>query len=501
MSKGKRYDKEPKLNMKKVFGVAIAFLVLIMIIISIIKILKTDKDETAISATTYFPVYDNNKWGVIDNNGNIIVDAKYDEMLVIPNNKKAVFICTYNINDETGEYKTKAINQKDEEILKGYDQIEAIDNYDSKQNIWFESSALRVQKNGKYGLIDLDGKTLLDCEYDNIYSLKSISENYIIEKNSKLGLVNSKGQIVINTEYSKIETLKEGYKDAYLVANEDGLYGVVSILGTKILENNYEEIKYLSSSECYSVKENGVWELVNTKGMVLQTSEGEEYIFAKGENVIVKKDNKYGIEKISGESVIPLEYEELSYAFSIYYIAKKDGKFGIINLNNEIVKGYEYENMYVVEEGSFIVADKTETETVVLDNSLTEKLSGVISEINTQKGFIKIYTNGEYKYFNFKFEEKQVSDLLTQNTLYLSKKNDKYGFVDKSQNVVVDYIYDDATEQNSYGYAGVKKDGLWGSIKKNGTLAKETVVNLDNSIYVDFIDVWHLSDDGLYYTK
>lgn len=501
MSKGKRYDKEPKLNMKKVFGVAIAFLVLIMIIISIIKILKTDKDETAISATTYFPVYDNNKWGVIDNNGNIIVDAKYDEMLVIPNNKKAVFICTYNINDETGEYKTKAINQKDEEILKGYDQIEAIDNYDSKQNIWFESSALRVQKNGKYGLIDLDGKTLLDCEYDNIYSLKSISENYIIEKNSKLGLVNSKGQIVINTEYSKIETLKEGYKDAYLVANEDGLYGVVSILGTKILENNYEEIKYLSSSEYYSVKENGVWELVNNKGMVLQTSEGEEYIFAKGENVIVKKDNKYGIEKISGESVIPLEYEELSYAFSIYYIAKKDGKFGIINLNNEIVKGYEYENMYVVEEGSFIVADKTETETVVLDNSLTEKLSGVISEINTQKGFIKIYTNGEYKYFNFKFEEKQVSDLLTQNTLYLSKKNDKYGFVDKSQNVVVDYIYDDATEQNSYGYAGVKKDGLWGSIKKNGTLAKETVVNLDNSIYVDFIDVWHLSDDGLYYTK
>lgn len=501
MSKGKRYDKEPKLNMKKVFGVAIAFLVLIMIIISIIKILKTDKDETAISATTYFPVYDNNKWGVIDNNGNIIVDAKYDEMLVIPNNKKAVFICTYNINDETGEYKTKAINQKDEEILKGYDQIEAIDNYDSKQNIWFESSALRVQKNGKYGLIDLDGKTLLDCEYDNIYSLKSISENYIIEKNSKLGLVNSKGQIVINTEYSKIETLKEGYKDAYLVANEDGLYGVVSILGTKILENKYEEIKYLSSSECYSVKENGVWELVNTKGMVLQTSEGEEYIFAKGENVIVKKDNKYGIEKISGESVIPLEYEELSYAFSIYYIAKKDGKFGIINLNNEIVKGYEYENMYVVEEGSFIVADKTETETVVLDNSLTEKLSGVISEINIQKGFIKIYTNGEYKYFNFKFEEKQVSDLLTQNTLYLSKKNDKYGFVDKSQNVVVDYIYDDATEQNSYGYAGVKKDGLWGSIKKNGTLAKETVVNLDNSIYVDFIDVWHLSDDGLYYTK
>ena len=32
MAKGKRYDNEPKLNMKKVFGVIIALIVLIMII-------------------------------------------------------------------------------------------------------------------------------------------------------------------------------------------------------------------------------------------------------------------------------------------------------------------------------------------------------------------------------------------------------------------------------------------------------------------------------------
>ena len=41
MARGRRYDKEPKLNIKKVFGVAIAFIVFIMIIISIIKIIKT----------------------------------------------------------------------------------------------------------------------------------------------------------------------------------------------------------------------------------------------------------------------------------------------------------------------------------------------------------------------------------------------------------------------------------------------------------------------------
>lgn len=501
MSKGRRYDKEPKLNMKKVFGVAIALLVFIMIIISIVNILNADKDETVISATTYFPAYDNNKWGVIDNNGNVVINTSYDEMVVIPNNKKAVFIYTYDINDETGEYKTKAINEKNEEIFKGYEKIEALDNFDSKQNVWFESSVLKVQKNEKYGLIDLDGKTILEPEYDSINTLKSLKEYYIIEKTGKIGLVNSKGQIVIEPEYKKIDVLKEEYKDAYLVQDENDLYGIINITGKKILENKFEEIKYLFSSDCYAVKENGNWELINTKGEILKTSEGEEYIFAKGENVIAKKDDKYGIIKTTGENIIPYEYEDLSYAFSIYYIAKKEGKYGIININNETVKEFEYENIYAIEEGNFIVADKSPTETIVFGSNLADKITGVISEINTEKGFIKAYTDGEYKYYNFKFEEKKVSDLLTQNTLYLSKKNDKYGFIDKSGNVVVDYIYDDATEQNIYGYAAIKKDGLWGSIKKNGAIAKNTTINLDNSIYIDFIDVWHLSDDGLYYTK
>ena len=501
MSRGRRYDSEPKLNVKKVFGVIIAFAVLIMIIISIVKILKTDENETTITSTSYLPAYENSKWGVIDGEGNKVIDTSYDEMIVVPNSKKAVFICTYDINEETGEYKTKAINDKNEEILKDYDKIEAIDNYDSKQNIWFEVSCLRVQKNGKFGLIDLEGKELLKCEYDSIDSLKSIKDVFVVQKNGKFGLVNSRGQTIIDEKYNKIETLKDGYEDAYLALDENGLYGVVSTVGTNTLECRYEEIKYILSQDVYAVKENGNWELVNTKGEVLQTSNGKDYIFSKGENVIVRKDGKCGIESLKGDILVPYEYDDLSYAFSIYYIAKKDEKFGIININNEVVKDFEYSNMYCVEEGSFIVADKTETETVVLDNTLSQKIDGIISEINLDKGFIKAYIEAKYKYYNFKFEEKETFEILTKNTLYLSKNGEKYGYKDKSGKIVVDYIYDDATEQNPYGFAAVKKDGLWGSLTKNGTEALTTSVDLDDSIYVDFVGKWHLSDDGLYYTK
>ena len=501
MAKGKRYDSEPKLNIKKVIGVIIAFVVLIMIITSIVKILKNNPDEDVVRTSSYYLVYTNGKWGVIDNNGETVIGASYDEMIVIPNNKKAIFVCTYDVQDATSEYKTKVLNEKNEEILKGYDKIEAIDNYDSKQNIWFEDNLLRVKKNNKYGLIDFNGKTVLECEYDAIYSLKGVTENIIVEKEGKVGLVNSKGQTIINTEYNSIQTLKEGYKSEYLAQNAEGKYGVISTSGTLILEPKYDEIKYLDSNETYAVKLDGVTQLVNNKGETLQTSEGEEYVYAKGENVIVSKDGKVGIEKLTGEQVIGYDYEELKYAFSIYYIAKKDGKYGIINVNNETVKEFEYTNMYSIEEGNFIVADKTEAETVILDNNLSQKLSGIVSEINVTKGYIKMYTGSEYKYYNFKFEEKPNTEILSQNTLFLSKKNGKYGFTDKAGNVVVDYIYEDATEQNSCGYVAVKQNGVWGSLKRNGSIALNPSVNLDNSIYIDFIGEWHLSDDGLYYTK
>ena len=112
-----------------------------------------------------------------------------------------------------------------------------------------------------------------------------------------------------------------------------------------------------------------------------------------------------------------------------------------------------------------------------------------------------MYLNNEYKYFNFKFEEKQSTEILSQNTLLLAKKDGKYGYKDKAGNIVVDYIYEDATEQNSCGFVAVKQNGLWGSLKKNGAIACTPSVTLDNSIYVDFIGEWHLSDEGLYYTK
>lgn len=47
----------------------------------------------------------------------------------------------------------------------------------------------------------------------------------------------------------------------------------------------------------------------------------------------------------------------------------------------------------------------------------------------------------------------------------------------------------------------MKKDGKWGCIDRAGKLILEPSVNLDNNLYTDFIGQWHLSNEGIYYTK
>lgn len=494
MGRGKRYEGENKLNMKKVLSFVIAIAVIIMFVISLQKILEPKEMQNEKQATVqYYPVYTNNKWGVIDTNGDIIIDPTYEEMIIIPNNEKAVFLCIYDVNYEDGTYKTKIINEKNTEILTEYEQIEMLDNYDENHNIWYEKNILKVQKDGKYGVINFDGKELLKCEYDEITTLKGVSNTLLITKDQKVGLANSLGEIIINPEYKEIQPLAKKAEAGYIVINEDGKCGVVTPSKKLVLEPKYDEIKNISNNEIYVVKE-GNWKVINKEEETLFDEGFDDIVEINGENITILKDKKYGVVDLSGNTKIATEYEYLKYAFGDYYIAKKE-KYGLINLQNETKIDFKYEGMSYREEADFIEAENENYETVIYNHELEEKLTGIITEVNTEDGYIRMRQGNEYRYYNFKFEEKTNTEILKGKTLYLSKNNGKYGYVDKNGNVVVDYIYDDAKEQNSFGYSAIKKDGVWGSIDRKGKVIAEPKYQLDNNTVIDFIGKWHLGKD------
>lgn len=437
-NRGKRYDDEPKLNMKKVFGVIVGILLIALCIFGIRKMLDNDTKSIAgkIENVYYYTIYDNSKWGVVNSYGEVVVPAKYDEMIVIPDQAQDLFICTYDVNYENGTYKTRVINAKEKEIIKDFDKIEAIVNYDKNQNLWYEKNVFRVEKGGKYGLVNYSGKKLLECEYDSINPVKGIENSLIIEKDGKLGLSDDSGNIIIEPTYTKIEKIGNDYKNGYIVVNSEGKYGAIGFDKEQILDMKYEEIKSISGENIYAVKENGKYTLVNKSGEKLFDKFYDDIIEIEKNYAVVSQNGKYGVVDMQGNTKINFEYESLSYTTGENYIAKKDGKYGVVSTDGNVRLPIESIGASYVSSGNFVIADyQIEGKLIskVYNENYEEKISGIVSEVNTTKGYIRVYTNDDYKYYNFKFEEKAANQVLTSNKLFLSKKDGKYGFVDSSR--------------------------------------------------------------------
>jgi len=416
-------------------------------------------------------------------------------MIVIPNKEKDVFLCTYDVNEQTGEYKTKALNSKNQEILTGYEQVEVLENIDENNNIWYEENILKIKKNGKYGLINFNGKELIPAEYDEINTLNGIENSIIIKKNGLIGLVNDNGSTIVEPNYVEIKNLGNTYKEGYITVDSRGKYGVISTTKKQILENKYDEIAQIYLENYYLVKENDTTKLIDSKGNTIIENGFDEIKSATSNGVIFVKDNLYGEMNTSGEVTIEAKYQYLEESKRGTYIAKLNDKFGLIDNFQNIKLEFNYTGITYNEKVKLYFAEDAQAKTTIINDKLQVKFTGILSEINTEKAYIRMRINDEYKYYNLDCEEKSNTEILKDNTLFLSKKDGKYGYVDKRGNVVVDYIYDDATEQNEYGFGAVKKNGLWGSIDSKGKEIIEPKYNLENNLIIDFIGKWHLGED------
>lgn len=505
MSRGKRYSGDKKLNIKKVIAAIIAIAVVIMFCIVIGKLLENRPESKEKSFTlAYYTIFENGKWGVMDTKQNIIIQPSYEEMIIIPDSSKTIFICQDNVNYGTGTYTSKAVNQKNETLFGNYDKVEVIYNHDKNNNVWYEKNVLKVQKDGKYGLINLDGKVLVEPIYESIESVKGTTNSLVTVKDGKKGLIDNIGAVIIENNYLDITTLTEKYENGFIVKAENGKQGIVGYNKQVVLEPNYDEIKNVYGNGNYVVKQNGKWKIVDSEGNTYLEDKFEEVAQIQSGNVTAKVNGKWGILTLSGESKVEASYDSIHYAFSDCYIATKDGKYGMINTGNEMKLPFNYTNIMYQEEADFIRASKEDSqESELLNRNFEVKAKGIISEINMDKGYIKLREAEEYTYYNLKLEKKKSSEILTANTLFLSKKDGKYGYVNTKGVVVVDYIYDDGTEQNKYGYVAVKKDGKWGSLSQTGKVIVEPTYKLENNLVVDFIGSYYLAEDmnSNYYTK
>ena len=508
------------MNKKKLIILIAGIVIIIGIISLIIFFSKRSKyvyDIEQVSNIEYNTININNRSGVIDGKGNIVIEPNYD-VIQIPNPLKPIFICMSNYNTETKEYQTKVLNDKKEQILTGYESVQAIPTETTADGIPFEKTVLKYKKDGKYGLINLKGKEITKPIYDEISAVTYKEGMLFVKQEGKVGIININGVQVIDVEYDNI-TVDNYYdvdskyqKTGFIVCKvqDDGYrYGYINYKGDTVLKTEYTEIERVNEIEndknvyIIAYKDGQAGLLKNNKKIL--NFEYEDIIYNSYNKVyIVKRNGKQGIANEKGDIIIEPKYTNITFG-GTYINATEDGKNKVLDLNgNEITNGYisnvptsdgehsivyDNEGIYkIIDNNGNVVVDKNYTNIEEINNNYyivaSNTNNGIIDL--TGKSLVELKYNSIFKLDNTELLQANIS--ATSTVSLINKNMEIIATVEEAEIEVKDNyvrLYSE-TENRYFDYTGKelsaseafpnnklyakKINGKWGFVDKNGEL-------------------------------
>jgi len=334
-----------------------------------------DYEIAQIKEYNYFIFEQEDKYGVIDKNGNTVIEPNF-EAIQLPNQEKAVFICVESYNKDSDEYKTIVYNEKKEVLFSEYQNIQAIPIYTNIDTTPYEKSVVTYKIDNKYGIVSIDGKKITEPIYDEINSMSYKEGTFIVKQGEKYGVINLNGKIVIEPVYDTIESdnyyseNKNNPKVGFIVSKktEDGFrYGYINYNGKLILDTIYTEIE-----------------------RVTEIADENELYF------IAFKDGQAGLLK-EDKIILNYEYEDIQYnVLNNIFIVQRNGKQGAVTKLGENILYPEYD---IILFGGLYLNCLKENENIIFDLQGNKIETDVISKTQTENPnyYITIDENNVYK--------------------------------------------------------------------------------------------------------
>lgn len=406
-------------------------------------------------------VQQNDKWGILDKQGNTALPIEYD---IMGNNRVAL-----TLGKGGKVYKMLVYEGRKLVDINAYDKI--IDDLDMLQplrfvrfmkdkKIGFIDSAFqefippiydlaespnrsyprlgRVVKNNKWGYLDTDGKLAIPCIYEHAEPFNSDS-TALVRYQNKWMCINYKGEQVLSCEL-KPNWIRKGHnivrgKDDYGSLNYYGL--VDRATNEVILPLIYREIVHRTDN-IYRLLRLGEYVTIDiSNGKTLPNYDKISH-YADFGLYIVEKDKKYGVMNERYEEIIPCEYQTLLLIDGEHFMFSKGWNYGLIDTTNRIVIPAEYERLDRLAKNDTIIVKK-----------------------NGLEGMLDIHGK---VIIPFKYEKLFGA---FHNNLLCFKKEDKYGFVNTEGLVTIPAIYDQL-QPFMQEITAVRKGDKWGFIDRIG---------------------------------
>ena len=284
----------------------------------------------------------------------------------------------------------------------------------------------------KWGYMDMSGETVIKPKYDDVRDMKS--NITAANLNGRWGYIDQSGKTVIDFIYKQVLDFNEE-EDRAIVQDFSNNWILIDA-DNKIIDSlEYQDYKSFSGSYC-PVAYAGQWGLIDRDGNeIIKPAFGSIKII--GGSCIVKRDDKYGIIAIDGKELMPFNYDRIDVNDNSILRVKSKGQYAFYDMNTYQKISPEYANASKMEDGYFVVNDK----------------SGKFTIINKQfKTVIEIEAD-KVEYAN--------------ENLWKYKRNGLWGLIDISGNQITPPKYE-LMNKFQEGYILYSVDDKWGYIDTKG---------------------------------
>lgn len=378
-------------NVKIMISVII-LLVLIIIGIIIFKVTTKDRTVQVIEEDPYeyFALYSlDGNVGVVDKNGKTLIEPKYST-IYIPNQSKAVFFCFTE-----DEY--VVLDNKGKDIFTDFSSVYPITISDT--SLEMEKNVLCYEEDGKYGLVDYEGKKITNAIYDKVESLKYKPGCILVKKDGLYGVLDSYGNTIVDIKYNSVKSDEfcsetQGYlKTGYIISEKTStgiIYGYIDYNGEVLIEPKYELItralEYENEDDIYLVfMENGKKGVIKNKKVIIKARYQEINYYNASDVFIVNKNGKYGFYDNEGDEILKAEYT--AYTIAGNYISVKEGdNMMLYDLHGNLVNTNNYKSISETGNSSYFIAQDEQ---------------GFYSIISKDAEIKNNYTNITYAFDNF----------------------------------------------------------------------------------------------------
>ena len=292
-------------------------------------------------------------------------------------------------------------------------------------------SLFPVKLEKKWGLINYDGKLVVDPIYEAIGEFKHYGYA-IMQRNRGVGLLNNKGQEIVPPKYYDLKVLSPDL----IAVSDKGEWMVINLAGDVILKKGYHKVEVWKNG-FLAFNKRGKWGLIKNTGQEIAPATYDEIYPEEDGYFLTRKGNNLGILSHTGKVVIPNIAQEIRIVNNQLLFFRKNKMWGAVN-----------------QEGTALIQPAYSSWTQLSD------------------GFIKLIKHNKYHLYSTKNRKiiihGEYDDLFAFSDKHLIVRTKKQlGLVDFNGNLLLPTIYEDI-QSFSPGQFRVKLNSQWGVVTTYG---------------------------------